>query len=111
MEEISVLRIILDVFVKSLESTTNVTPAKAGIQKYQMISDDQKILDQAFARVTAGYGFIILVALGKKRLVSIGSLDVEKLQLEDECRVRPDVPGRRSPLSVGERGGNEELPL
>ena len=29
--------IILDVFVKSRKSTTNVVPAKAGIQKCQMV--------------------------------------------------------------------------
>jgi hypothetical protein len=37
----------VDVFVKSRKSTTNVIPAKAGIQKYQMVT---KALDPGFRR-------------------------------------------------------------
>jgi hypothetical protein len=37
----------IDVFVKSRKSTTNVIPAKAGIQKYQMVT---KALDPGFRR-------------------------------------------------------------
>jgi hypothetical protein len=37
----------IDAFVKSRKSTTNVIPAKAGIQKYQMVT---KALDPGFRR-------------------------------------------------------------
>jgi parvulin-like peptidyl-prolyl isomerase len=105
---------MIDAFVKSRKSTTNVMPAKAGIQKYQIVQKywtpaPAPDSDPGFAGVTTYYEFIKIGGNFKNQLKRAILLSMVIFLSLSACGEKPPVPPPPQPAVAVVDG--EAIPL